>query len=122
MSPKCFKGKKELINNIMEWISSERVYTVRFGIGMIMRHFLDENFDPRYLKIVSAIKSDEYYINMMIAWFFATALAKQYDKAIEYIMDKKLDKDTHNKAIRKAIESYRIPTETKEYLKTLKIM
>ncbi len=122
MSPKCFKGKKELINNIMEWISSEHVYTVRFGIGMIMRHFLDENFDPRYLEIVSAIKSDEYYINMMIAWFFATALTKQYDKAIEYIRDKKLDKDTHNKAIRKAIESYRIPPETKEYLKTLKIM
>lgn len=121
LNPKCFKGKKELMINIREWIASDHVYTVRFGIGMIMKHFLDENFDPCYLKSVADIKSDEYYINMMIAWFFATALTKQYDCAIEFFRDGKLNKDTHNKAIRKAMESYRIPPETKEYLRTLKM-
>ena len=85
-----------------------------------MQHFLDEDFDPKYLKAVSKIKSDEYYINMMIAWYFATALAKQYEKALPYIQEKKLDKWVHNKTIQKAIESYRITAEQKEYLRTQK--
>ena len=85
-----------------------------------MRSYLDDNFKPEYLEMVSKIRSDEYYVNMMIAWYFATALAKQYDTAIKYIENKKLDKWTHNKTIQKAIESYRITNEQKEYLRSLK--
>ncbi len=121
MSPKIFKKNHyKLINNIMKWINSDKPYTIRFGIGMLMRYFLDEDFKEEYLKIVSCIKSDEYYVNMMIAWFFATALAKQYDKTIIYLENNKLDKWIHNKTIQKAIESYRISPDKKEYLKSLK--
>ena len=88
---------------------------------MLMEHFLDEDFDPKYLEMVSRIRSDEYYVNMMIAWYFATALAKQYDAVLPYIEEKKLAPWTHNKAIRKAVESYRITDEQKAYLKTLKV-
>ena len=122
LSPKVFKKHhKELIAYIKEWLESDKVYTVRFGIGMLMEHFLDEDFDISYLETVSNIRSDEYYVNMMIAWYFATALAKQYESVIPFIENNSLDIWTHNKAIQKAVESLRISDEKKEYLKSLKI-
>ena len=122
LSPKVFsKHRPELAEHIKKWLSSDLTYTVRFAIGMIMEHFLDEDFDPKWLETVSKIRSDEYYINMMTAWYFATALAKQYDAAITYIEEKKLDAWTHNKTIQKAVESYRITSQQKEYLRSLKI-
>jgi len=122
MSPKIFKKhKKELLIKINGWMASDRTYTIRFGIGMLMEHFLDEDFDVKYAKAVAAVKSEEYYVNMMRAWYFATALAKQYDTAITFIEKKKLDVWTHNKTIQKAVESYRITAEQKEYLRSLKI-
>ena len=121
MSPKIFKKNKDkLINEIQKWIKSDNTYTIRFGIGMLMQYYLDDNFNIEYLEMVSKIKSKEYYVNMMIAWFFATALAKQYDDTIKYIENNKLDKWVHNKTIQKAIESNRITIERKEYLRTLK--
>lgn len=121
-SPKVFSKHTDIIyNKSLEWISSDKTYTVRYGIGMLMRYFLDENFNENILKIVSELKSDEYYVNMMIAWFFATALAKQYDSAIKYIKDKRLETWVHNKTIQKSIESNRISNETKNYLRTLKL-
>ena len=122
MSPKCFaKHKAELLAKIEEWVNSNETYTVRFGIGMLMRHFLDDDFEPRFLDIVAAIRSEEYYVNMMVAWYFATALAKQWDEAVKYIEDKRLDKWTHNKAIQKARESYRVSDGHKKLLHTLRI-
>ena len=122
MSPKIFKKNHDkLLKEINIWIKSKETYTIRFGIGMLMQHFLDDDFKSSYLKKVSNIHSKEYYVNMMIAWFFATALAKQYQDTIPYLIDQKLDKWTHNKTIQKAIESYRITNEQKEYLKTLKM-
>lgn len=123
LSPKVFKKHhKELIAYIKEWLESDKVYTVRFGIGMLMEHFLDEDFDISYLETVSNIRSDEYYVNMMIAWYFATALAKQYESVIPFIENNSLDIWTHNKAIQKAVESLRISDEKKEFLKNLKII
>ena len=122
LSPKVFKKyHKELITYIKEWLESDKVYTLRFGIGMLMEHFLDEDFDISYLETVSNIRSDEYYVNMMIAWYFATALAKRYENIIPFIENRRIDIWTHNKAIQKAVESYRISNENKEYLKRLKI-
>lgn len=122
LSPKVFKKHKtELLPYIEKWVKSEKTYTVRFGIGMLLSHFLDGDFNTDYLDTVSSIKSDEYYINMMIAWYFATALAKQYDTAITYMENKRLDIWTHNKAIQKACESYRVTSEHKDYLKKLKV-
>ena len=122
MSPTVFKKKrKELLPYIREWMKSDRTYTVRFGIGMLMQHYLDEDFDPSYPEMVAGIKSEEYYISMMVAWYFATALAKQYDTILPFIEEKRLDSQTHNRAIQKAVESYRITPEQKAYLKTLKI-
>ena len=122
MSPKCFaKRKAELLPKISEWIASPQTYTIRFGIGMLMRWYLDGDFEPRFLACVAEVRSSEYYVNMMIAWYFATALAKQWDHAVKYIEDRRLDKWTHNKAIQKACESYRITFEEKEYLKKLRI-
>ena len=121
MSPKVFKNNTEkLLPKIEEWLISDYVYQVRFAIGMLMKFYLDENFDERYLHLVASVKSDEYYINMMIAWYFATVLAKQWEKTVPFIKDKVLDKWTHNKAIQKSVESYRITDEQKEYLKLLK--
>ena len=97
------------------------VYTVRFGIETLMSFFLDDDFDPKFLKWVSKIRSEEYYLNMMVAWFFATALAKQYEATLPFIEKHALDVWTHNKTIQKAIESYRITDEQKAYLKTLKL-
>ena len=120
-SPKVFANHTDAIyNKSLEWIKSDKPYTVRYGIGMLMRYFLDENFSDDILKTVSQIKSDEYYVNMMIAWFFATALAKQYDSTIVYIENNILDTWVHNKSIQKAIESNRISSDTKKYLKALK--
>lgn len=122
MSPKVFKKNKQaLLKTVKQWIDSDKTYTIRFGIGMLMEHYLDEDFELSYPKIVAGIRSDEYYINMMIAWYFATALAKQYESVLPFIKEKKLDAWTHNKAIQKSVESYRISDEQKEYLKTLKI-
>ncbi len=122
MSPKVFKkNKPQVLLHIRKWIQSQHTYSVRFGIGMLMQHFLDEDFDREYPELVSGVKSDEYYVNMMIAWYFATALAKQYDEVLPYIQDKRLDAWTHNKTIQKAVESYRISDEQKKYLKSLKV-
>ena len=121
MSPKLFKRYRgDLMTRIKVWMASEETYTIRFGLGMLMTHFLDEDFRPEYLDMASSIRSDEYYVNMMIAWFFATALAKQWEVSLPYIEDKKLDDWTHKKAIQKARESLRISKEKKEYLKGLK--
>ena len=114
------KHRKELLPYIRRWIKSEETYIIRFGIGMLMMHFLDDDFDPVYPEMVAGIRSEEYYVNMMIAWYFATALAKQYDAVLPYIKEKKLDTWTHNKAIQKSIESRRITPEQKEYLRSLK--
>lgn len=117
MSPKIFKNNKgKLIEKIKEWVSSEHIYTCRFGIEMLMRHFLDEDFKSEYLEIIASVHFDEYYVKMMIAWFFATALAKQWDETIVYIEKNRLDKWVHNKTIQKARESYRITAEQKKYL------
>ena len=122
MSPKVFKKDKErLLEHIKAWIASGKTYTVRFGIGMLMQHFLDEGFRPEYPELAAGISSDEYYVRMMQAWYFATALAKQYDAVIPYIEERRLEKWTHNKAIQKALESFRITPEQKEYLRSLKI-
>lgn len=122
MSPKAFKKDLDrLLTKIDQWLSSTHTYTVRYGICTLMRCYLDSRFTPDLLKKVAEIRSDEYYVKMMIAWYFATALAKQYDATLPYISEKKLDKWTHNKAIQKAIESYRVAYEHKAYLKTLKI-
>lgn len=122
MSPKVFrKNRAALLDAVHTWIDSGDTYSVRFAVGMLMEHFLNEDFDLVYPKIVADIRSDEYYINMMIAWYFATALAKQYDAVLPFIEEKRLDVWTHNKAIQKSVESYRITDEQKEYLKSLRI-
>lgn len=122
MSPKVFKKHlPELYEKIRDWLKSDHTYTVRFGIEMLMSFYLDERFQPEMLGLVAGVKSQEYYVNMMIAWYFATALAKQYDAALPFIQEQRLDKWTHNKAIQKAIESYRIRDEQKSYLRTLKV-
>ena len=122
LSPKVFKKyHNELFEYIKDWLKSDKVYTLRFGIGMLMEHFLDEDFDILYPKTIAKIRSDEYYVNMMVAWYFATALAKQYESIIPFIENNSLDIWTHNKAIQKAVESLRISDEKKEYLKSLKI-
>ena len=119
--PRAFKKhEKELLEVIRKWIVSEQTYTVRFAIGMLMKYFLDEYFDLEYPKMVAAIRSEEYYINMMIAWYFATALAKQYESVVSFLENQCLDIWTHNKAIQKSVESYRITKEQKEYLRSLK--
>ena len=123
MSPKIFKKHKgELLKHVKKWISSEKTYTVRFGVGMLMEHFLDDDFDLEFPEMVAALRSDEYYVNMMIAWYFATALAKQYESILPYIEQKRLDVWTHNKAIQKSVESRRISEEQKLYLKSLKLL
>lgn len=109
------------IQEVYSWMASDHPYIVRFGIGMLMRYYLDEQFKPEYPEKVAEIKSDEYYVNMMRAWYFATALDKQYDQILSYLDEKKLDTWTHNKTIQKAVESYRITPEQKRYLRTLRI-
>ena len=122
ISPKIFKKHlPELYEKIKVWLISGRTYTVRFGIGMLMSFYLDDAFQPEMLALVANIRSEEYYVNMMIAWYFATALAKQYEGALPYIQEQRLEKWTHNKAIQKAVESYRIGDEAKAYLRTQKV-
>lgn len=122
ISPKVFeKNKLELLEYIKKWVKSDETYTVRFAIGMFMRYFLDEEFEPWQMELVISVNSEEYYIRMMQAWYMATALAKQYDAAFEVIKAKKLPKQTHNKSIQKAVESYRITDERKEILKGYRI-
>lgn len=121
LSPKVFKKNKErLLEKIDQWIASDLTYSKRFGIGMLMQHFLNDDFKPEYLDKVIPVRSEEYYVNMMIAWFFATALTKQYESTVYVIEDHLLDDWTHKKAIQKARESLAIPIERKEYLKSLK--
>lgn len=120
-SPKVFKKHlPELLEKIKVWIDSEHTYTVRYAMGMLMRYYLDEEFSPEYPEMVATVKSEEYYIRMMQAWYFATALAKQYDAVLPYLTGHRLDGWTHNKTIQKAVESYRITPEQKAYLRTLK--
>ena len=122
MSPKVFaKHKEALTERINTWINSRHTFTCRFGIETLMTHYLDKDFKANYLEIPADVRSGEYYVKMMVAWFFATALAKQWDAAIPYIEQKRLAPWTHNKTIQKAIESYRITPEQKDYLRTLKI-
>ena len=121
LSPKIFKKHlPELLEHIKVWLTSDETYTVRFAIGMLMQFYLDDAFDLQYSDMVAAVKSEEYYVNMMIAWYFATALAKQYDAVLPYLENHKLDIWTHNKTIQKAIESYRITDDQKKYLRGLK--
>ena len=122
MRPKVFKKHlPELLVKITEWIHSEHTYTIRFGIEMLMCYYLDEHFKPEYLQMVSLVKHEDYYVKMMVAWYFATALAKQYEEAVVYLENRCLEPWTHNKTIQKSVESYRITDEQKRYLKTLKL-
>ena len=122
MSPRIFKKHHDrLIIDINRWIQSDEVYTIRFGVEMLMTHFLDADFKEEYLELVSGIQNDDYYVRMVIAWYFSFALIKQYDATIEYFIHPRLDRWTHNKALQKSVESRRISKETKDYLRTLKI-
>ena len=122
LSPKAFKKEPEkLLPYIRTWIRSDHTYTVRFAIGMLMQHFLDERFSTEYADMVAGIRSEEYYVKMMVAWYFATGLAKQYDLMLPYLEGKRLDAWTHNKTIQKSIESYRITDGQKQYLRGLRI-
>ena len=112
--------KPELLPAIRRWLGSDQVYTVRYGIGMLMRYYLDDAFRPEYLAWAAAVHSEEYYVNMMRAWYFATALAKQPDAALPWLTEKRLDLWTHNKAIQKAVESRRIPPGMKQLLRGLR--
>lgn len=121
-SPKCFKKNHErLIVDSKQWVQASHIYTKRFGIRMLMNEFLDADFKPEYLELVASLESDEYYLDMMIAWYFATALAKQYDAAIPYLEDHRLSPSIHKKTIQKAVDSYRILEERKQYLKSLRV-
>lgn len=121
-APKVFaKHKTELLEKIKQWLASKETYTIRYGVEMLMSFYLDADFKPEYAEMVAAVKSEEYYVKMMIAWYFATALAKQYESIIPFLEQKRLEAWTHNKSIQKARESRRITAEQKEYLKTLKV-
>lgn len=121
ISPRSFKSRPpELAAHVRRWLDSSHSYTVRFGIGVLMSFYLDEGFEPAQLEAVAERCCEEYYVNMMVAWYFATALAKQPEAALPYIENRRLSRWTHNKAIQKSIESRRIPDETKTYLKTLR--
>lgn len=120
-SPKVLKKHPiELLTKIREWMESQRPYTIRFGIGMLQRYFLDEAFVPEYLQWVADVDREEYYVRMMVAWYFATALAKQYEAALPFLEEYRLPMWIHNKTIQKAAESYRVTPEHKAYLKQLK--
>lgn len=122
MSPKLFqKHLPQVYGHVKKWLKSGDTYTVRFGIVTLLGFYLDDAFEPEMLELVAAVKSDEYYVNMAVAWYFSIALVKQYDVTIPYFTERKLDVWTHNKALQKAVESRRINDRTKEYLKTLKI-
>ena len=124
LSPKAFKQKKNrarLLEDIKRWMASDEPFVIRFGIEMLMSFYLDDDFKPEYLKWVSKIRNKHYYVKMMVAWYFATALAKQWDATLPYIEGNTMEKWTHNKAIQKAVESYRITLEQKELLKSYRV-
>lgn len=122
LNPKVFaKEKTALEKDIIKWLESEHEFTVRFGIKMLMTYYLGDDFNPKYAEMVINACNDDYYISMMTAWYFATALAKNYDECVGYVEDRRLDIVTHNRTIQKAVESYRISDERKHYLKTLRI-
>ena len=122
MRIKAFKKSPEkLLPSIDKWLKSTHTYTIRYGILCLMNYFLDDRFDVKYPDMVAAVHSEEYYVRMMQAWYFATALAKQYDAVLPYLTEHRLDQWVHNKTIQKACESYRITDEHKAYLRTLKI-
>lgn len=119
--PKCFdKNKEDIIVRAKNWIATDDTYVKRYGMGVMMRLFLDEDFKEEYIQIVAGVKSEEYYVNMMIAWYMATALAKQWNTVIPYIEQRKLSPWVHRKTIQKAVESYRITDEHKIYLKSFR--
>ena len=121
MAPKVLKKDlPKLYEWIKIWIASGETFTIRFGVNMLMKYYLDDAFLPEYPEIVASIRSEEYYVQMVVAWYFATALAKQYDTVLPYLTEQRLDTWIHNKTIQKAVESYRITPEQKVYLKTLK--
>ncbi len=120
-TPKTFtRNHEKLLPYIRKWIKSDHIYTARFGIRMLMNEFLDEDFKPDYLEWVASVKGEDYYIKMMVAWYFATALAKKYNETIPFFEQRRLDEWVHRKAIQKAVESYRVSDEHKEYLKSLR--
>lgn len=122
IAPKIFKNHlSELEEKIKAWISSGHTYTIRFGLNMLLKYYLDDAFKSEYLDMAASVDSDEYYVKMMVSWYFATALAKQYENTIPYLEQHKLKPWIHNKTIQKAIESFRITATQKEYLRTLKI-
>lgn len=122
LRPRCFKKhRRELLPHIRRWLDSDHVYTIRFGMGMLMCHYLEESFTPEFPELVASVRHDDYYVKMMAAWYFATALAKQYDAVLAYITGYRLESWTHNKTIQKAVESYRITPEQKEFLKKYRI-
>ena len=122
LSPKAFKKHgRELLTHVRKWLASGQTYAVRFGVRMLMDHYLESDFDPEYPAMVAAIRSEEYYVRMMRAWYFATALAKRYDEVISFLTENRLDDWTHNMAIRKAVESRRVGSEKKEYLRSLRV-
>ena len=121
MNPSALKkNPDELLKYVKKWIKDDKTYTVRFAIKTLMNFYLDDLFDVKYLDMVAAVKNEEYYVQMMVAWYFATALAKQYDETVKYIEDHRLSDWTHKKTIQKARESFRVTDENKNYLKTLK--
>lgn len=121
LKPAVFKKHlPELLGKIKEWLRTDEIYTIRFAVSMLMTHFLDDEFKVEYADMVASVESEQYYVNMMLAWYFQTALAKQYDKVIPYIENSRLSVWVHNKTIQKAVESYRITDEQKKYLKGLK--
>ena len=119
--PVLKKNKHQLLPKLQQWILTDEPFTKRVGMLLLMKYFLDDDYKPEYLELPTSIRSDEYYVNMMTAWLFAEALVKQWDTAITFIQNKKLDDWTHNKAIQKACESFRVSPEHKEYLKSLRI-
>lgn len=120
-SPRAFgKNTDRLLEPIHRWLASEETYTVRFGLNMLMRYYLDGRFDPKYLELAAAVPTEDYYLHMGVAWFFATALTKQYEWTLPYFLQNRLDRKTHNKALQKARESLRVPKERKDHLNTLK--
>ncbi len=121
LSPEAFRKRPpELPGQIRAWVSSAHCYTIRFGLGTLMRFYLDEDFDPSFLELTAGVRSEEYYVNMMTAWYFATALAKQYDAALPYLEKRRLDCWTHNKTIQKAVESRRVSPAQKDFLRSLR--
>ena len=120
-TPKSFrKNRKKLLPYVKNWIASEHVYTARFGLRMLMNEYLDADFRPEYLELAASKTGEDYYLKMMVAWYFATALAKQYDETLPYLENHRLPEWTHKKAIQKALESFRVTPEHKAYLRTLR--